>query len=164
MLILAAIFGLLFAPQNADTTPPASAQASLVAVGHGVQIYKCTTTTTDSSKLQWVLQGPEADLFDMATKQPVGTHTAGPTWTWHDGSAVTGKMLATQPSPDPGSIPWLLLETHSSGTPGALASIKYVRRSDTQAGAAPAGGCDAQHQDNTLRVPYQATYTFYTAQ
>jgi hypothetical protein len=44
-----------------------------------------------------------------------------------------------------------------------LTGVTYVRRSDTQAGAAPANGCDAQSQENHVRVPYQATYTFYTS-
>jgi hypothetical protein len=163
MLLFAAALAFLLTPQNTDTTPPAKAQAVLTAVGHGVQIYRCTTPPAETNTLQWVLQGPEADLFDQATKQPVGTHTAGPTWTWADGSSVTGKVIASDPSPDASSLPWLLLEAHASAVPGALAKIRFIRRTDTQAGIAPAGGCDAQHHDNTLRVPYQATYTFYTA-
>jgi hypothetical protein len=158
MLLLA--FILAFVPQGNETLPPVTAQPAYTVVGHGVQIYKCTVK---DSMLQWVFQAPEADLFDSITHQPVGTHTAGPTWTWADHSAVTGTLIASQPSPNPDSIPWLLLEAHSTGTPGALANIKFVRRSDTQAGAAPSTGCDAQHQDNVLRVPYEAVYTFYTA-
>ena len=72
-------------------------------------------------------------------------------------------MVQTHPSDVAESIPWLLLQTHSTGAPsGELMGVTLVRRSDTQAGAAPATGCDAAHQDNMLRVPYQATYTFYT--
>ena len=154
-----------FLPQVPDATIPADAHAKYTVAGHGVQVYKCTAQTqTTPATFKWVFQEPEATLFDITSKQPVGMHSAGPTWTWNDKSAVVGKLLQSKPSPDPASIPWLLLEAHSTGEPGALSDIKFVRRSDTQAGAAPATGCDAPHQDNIIRVPYEATYTFYTAQ
>ncbi len=115
--------------------------------------------------MAWVFQAPEANLYDRSTHQQVGTHSAGPTWTWTDGSAITGKVIQTQPSSKADAIPSLLLETHPTGsTTGALSNITLVRRSDTQAGAAPKDGCDAQHAGITLRVPYAAIYTFYTAQ
>ena len=164
MFFKTALFALILLPQTPTpdpTLPPPNAHVSYTVLGHGVQIYRCTS---QSSGFQWIFQEPEATLFDTTTHQPVGTHTAGPTWTWHDQSAIVGKPLQKQPSPDPASIPWLLLEAHSTGEPGALSNIKFVRRSNTQAGAAPATGCDAQHQDNLIRVPYEATYTFYTAQ
>jgi hypothetical protein len=166
MHFTAAILALsFFLPQTPDTTVPASGHAAFTVVGHGVQIYKCTAQTDATpATFKWVFQSPEATLFDTTSKQPVGIHSAGPTWTWNDKSAVVGKLLQSQPSPNADSIPWLLLEAHSTGETGALSNIKFVRRSDTQAGAAPATGCDAQHQDNVIRVPYEATYTFYTAQ
>ena len=166
MFLTQALFALAFfqAAAPADPTlPPPTAHAELTVIGHGVQIYKCALPNPAAVTFQWVFQEPQADLFDPATHQPVGTHTIGPTWTWHDNSAITGKPLKSQPSPDRANIPWLLLETHSTGGPGTLANIKYVRRSDTKAGAAPDNGCDAQHQDNVIRVPYEATYTFYSA-
>jgi hypothetical protein len=166
MHFAAAMLALFFfLPQAHDTTPPANAHTQLTVVGHGVQIYKCTAQTeAASATFKWVFQSPEATLFDTTSKQPVGVHSAGPTWTWNDKSAVVGKLLQSQPSPNADSIPWLLLEAHSTGEPGALSNIKFVRRSNTQAGAAPVTGCDAQHQDNIIRVPYEATYTFYSAQ
>jgi hypothetical protein len=163
MLPIAAIFALFFLPQAAAdiTAPPANTHAEITVTGKGTQVYKCAV---QNNTYAWVFQEPNADLFDTVNNLPVGTHTAGPTWTWNDKSAITGKILQTSPSSDPAAIPWLLLEVHSIGGPGALAGIKYVRRSDTQAGVAPPQGCDAQHLDNLLKVPYQATYTFYTAQ
>jgi hypothetical protein len=166
MLHTLALLALLASPQTPDATlPPAAAHVRYTLIGHGVQIYQCTASSDAAdAAFQWTLQGPEALLYDPVAKQQVGTHTAGPTWTWNDGSAITGKVLQKQPSADPAAIPWLLLEAHTSGDKtGALTGIVFVRRSDTQAGAAPATGCDAQHRDNVLRVPYQATYTFYTA-
>jgi hypothetical protein len=162
-LLLLALFA---APQTPDATlPPATAHVRYTLVGHGVQIYRCTASPdAPTPTFQWTLEGPEAALFDPAKHEQVGTHTAGPTWTWNDGSAITGKVLQKQPSPDPAAIPWLLLEAHALGDKtGALTGIAFVRRSDTQAGAAPATGCDAANRDNQLRVPYEATYTFYAA-
>jgi hypothetical protein len=165
-----ALLALLFAPranQTPDPTqPPAAAHLRTTAIGRGVQVYHCTATQAEGQPIvfAWTLEGPEAALFDPKTGQQVATHTAGPTWTWSDGSAITGKVLQKQPSPDPAAIPWLLLETHpANDLPGTLNGITLVRRSNTQAGAAPATGCDAQHYDIRLRVPYEATYTFYAA-
>jgi hypothetical protein len=171
MHLLIAVLALLAVPQHGPqtaspqaqdvTVPPATAHVKTTVVGLGVQVYKCAA---QDGKFQWVLETPEATLFDPTTKQSVGTHSAGPTWTWSDGSSITGNVLKKQPSTDPAAIPWLLVQTHDAGTAtGMLTGITYVRRSDTQAGAAPATGCDAQSQENHVRVPYQATYTFYTS-
>jgi hypothetical protein len=140
-----------------DTTqPPAGAQARYTVSGVGVQIYACTASG------RWVLQEPQADLLDPKTKEHVGTHTTGPIWTWSDGSILLGDVVHQQPSA--GSIPWLLLSVQSTGKKGALSDIAYVRRSDTQGGAVPASvTCGANDIGEVLRVPYAATYTFYTA-
>jgi len=168
MLLPLTLLTLALLPaQPADPTlPPANAQVRYTAIGHGVQIYRCTASQPASQPITfaWQFQGPEATLYDTTTGAEIGSHSAGPTWTWKDSSAVVGKLLQSKPSPDPAAIPWLLLEAHSTGEPGALSDIKFVRRSDTQAGQAPTTGCGAQHYDNVIRVPYQATYTFYTAQ
>jgi hypothetical protein len=150
-------------PADDVTQPPATAHVLATVMGRGAQIYRCTATPGEPAALQWKLDGPDATLFDRDTKQKVGTHSAGPTWTWKDGSAITGKVLQKQSSPDAASVSWLLLEAHpANASAGALSDVSYVRRSDTVGGAAPATGCDAQHRDNLLRVPYEATYTFYT--
>ena len=160
MILPLALLALSFAPQAADPTmPPATVQVKLTAEGIGVQIYTCVQK---DGAFQWQFQEPQATLFDRATHQPVGSHSAGPTWTWSDGSAITGTVLQKSPSPDPASVPWLLLEAKPSGdTTGALTGVTMVRRSNTQAGNAPATGCDAQNVDTIIKVPYQATYTFY---
>jgi hypothetical protein len=161
MLLPLALLTLLAAPQTPDATqPPASAHLRYTVEAQGVQTYHCAAQTAG---FQWVFDAPEATLFDTTTHQPIGNHSAGPTWTWSDGSAITGKVLQKQPSPDPAAIAWLLLEATAAGDKtGALTGIAFVRRSNTQAGAAPATGCDAQHQSTILRVPYAATYTFYS--
>ena len=163
MILPIALLVLAAVPQTADPTlPPPSAHVRYTVDGHGVQTYNCSAV---KDGFQWVFEEPAAGLFDPSTHQQVGTHSAGPTWTWNDGSAITGKVLQTTPSPDPASVPWLLLEAHSTGTvTGALTGVTYVRRSNTQAGKAPATGCDAKNVNVVLRVPYQATYTFYSAE
>jgi hypothetical protein len=138
------------------TQPPAGAQARYTVTGKGVQIYACTASG------KWVLQEPQADLIDPQTRDKVGTHSKGPIWTWSDGSILLGQVLQQQPSST--SIPWLLLSVQSTGKKGALSNIAYVRRSDTQGGTVPASAiCGANDVDELLRVPYAATYTFYTA-
>jgi hypothetical protein len=162
MFLPLALLALTVAPQAADTTlPPATVRAKFTVDGVGIQVYNCTLS---NGNYAWTFIEPAATLFDPATKQKVGTHSAGPTWTWNDLSSITGKVLQKQPAANPKDIPSLLLETRSTGDAnGALANIVMVRRSNAQAGQAPADGCDAQHVDVVLRVPYEATYTFYEA-
>ncbi|MDE1155225.1 MAG: DUF3455 domain-containing protein [Acidobacteriaceae bacterium] len=138
--------------------PPAGTQPLVSVQGRGVQIYHCQA---QGAAFSWSLLSPEAALFNDSGLR-VGQHAAGPTWTWNDGSSITGKLLAKQPSPTPGSIPWLLLKASPANEGGKyLADVAYVRRSETQGGEAPDSGCDATHAGALLRVPYTATYTFY---
>jgi len=143
-----------------DTTlPPANTVAKFVTHGTGVQIYNCVAT---GSEFTWTLQEPQADLLLDKSFKHVGTHSKGPTWTWADGSAVTGTVTQKQDAPDPTkSIPWLLLTATSNGTKGALSNVTYVRRSDTDGGVAQTTGCNAQSVNTLSKVPYKALYTFY---
>ena len=143
--------------QTPDATVPTGAHVLQTVLGTGNQIYRCT-------QQQWVFQSPQATLTDVATGEHLGTHAAGPRWTWKDLSAVEGEVSQKLPSPDPASIPWLLLRAHpvAQSQPGFLSAADWVRRSDTKGGNAPAAGCDTAHEGTTLRVPYTATYTFYT--
>ncbi|MGI4830528.1 MAG: DUF3455 domain-containing protein [Janthinobacterium lividum] len=148
------------APMVDITLPPANAITVATAEGRGVQIYRCLP---QSGGLQWVFEAPEATLFQPGSAQQLGTHAAGPTWTWMDGSTISGKVVAKQPSPVANAIPWLLLQTHAAASPsGQLSTVTLVRRSNTQAGSPPQTACDASAAGTTLRVPYQATYTFYS--
>ncbi len=159
------------APQVQDLTLTPTAGAVLVATaeGRGVQVYTCTAQNDNSPNsvsqnggYSWILRGPEAVLYAAAGEKRMGTHSDGPTWTWSDGSALTGKVIAQTPSPEAGSVPWLLLQTQPTGAgKGVLTPVTLVRRSDTQGGTAPALGCDPAHAGTVLRVPYRATYSFY---
>ena len=103
---------------------------------------------------------PDATLFDAQGRQ-IGTPSKGPTWKLANGSEVLGKIIAKQPSPNQGSIPWLLLKVKSHQGSGQLAAATTVRRIETKGGAEPSGGCDAAHKGEVARVGYSATYQFF---
>lgn len=123
----------------------------------GFQVYTCKN---DGGKYGWALKGPDAKLFDKRGKA-VGRHFAGPTWEWSDKSQVTGKVAASVPSPDAGSVPWLLLEATGHSGEGVLSKVTYIQRVNTKDGKAPAGGCDATHEGQETRMAYTADYRFY---
>jgi hypothetical protein len=108
----------------------------------------------------WVLVGPDAKLLDENGKQ-IGSHFTGPTWEWADGSRVVGRPVANA-SPDPGSIPWLLLTATDHQGDGVMKQVSSIQRLSTKGGKAPVTGCDASHKDEKTRTHYTATYYFYT--
>ena len=117
----------------------------------GDQVYSC-----DGS--QWVLAGPDARLRDDAGRT-VGSHSYGPTWTWADGSAVTAKAVANI-SPDPNSIPWLLLRVTGHKGAGVLNNITAIQRLHTKGGKPATQSCTQMNK--TLRAPYTADYYFFS--
>jgi uncharacterized protein DUF3455 len=133
--------------------PPAGESLRAHAHASGQQIYVC-----DGSK--WILSRPDATLFDQAG-QKVGSHFAGPTWRWSDGSQVIGKPIANA-TPDPDSIPWLLLTATSHAGDGVLKNVSSIQRLQTKGGKAPASGCGTSHKGEQARVSYTADYYFYT--
>lgn len=134
--------------QTPSIGAPPGTTLLLHAKGDGVQIYSCTDT-------HWELKAPDARLLD-AHGRVIGRHFAGPTWHLDNGGEVKGKAIAKQPAPDGSSAPWLLVQAVSSS--GSLAGVTYIRRTDTHGGAAPKSACTS----GELRVPYTATYEFYT--
>lgn len=138
------------------TLPPAAQHAMLTLQGQGVQIYTCKPV---SGSTRWVFVAPAARLFD-ASGIEVGSHGDGPVWHLQDGSSVLGKAIAKSPSPDAGSVPWLLVKAVGSDGAGKLAGVEFIRRSETKGGVAPSGKCD---DGAFLRVPYSTTYTFYSS-
>ncbi len=152
---LAISYGAQQAPQKLQ--PPANEQLVLQVHAKGDQIYTCKA---DGDHFAWTLKGPEAKLFDKADKE-IGKHFAGPSWEANDGSRVTGKAVANEPSPDPDSIPWLLVTVVSRSGEGALAHVTSIQRLNTKGGKAPAGGCDAANAGKELRISYSADYLFY---
>lgn len=138
------------------TQAPAGQRAVMTLQGQGVQVYTCKPV---SGTGQWVFVAPAARLFDKDGVE-VGTHGDGPVWHLEDGSSVYGQAVAKTPSPDAGSVPWLLLKAVRTTGAGELAKVEFVRRSETKGGVAPSGGCDV---GALVRVPYEATYTFYSS-
>jgi hypothetical protein len=133
--------------------PPADETLALQARAAGDQVYTC-----DGSN--WVLSGPDAKLFDESGKQ-IGSHFAGPTWEWSDGSRVTGRPVANT-TPDPDSIPWLLLTATQHQGNGVMKNVSSIQRLSTKGGKAPTGGCDPSHKGQEARSHYTAVYFFYT--
>jgi uncharacterized protein DUF3455 len=140
---------------------PAGERVVLRARASGVQIYVCGTDS--DGKPNWSLKAPDAQLRDDKGAL-IGHHGAGPSWKHSDGSEVSGKAAAKVDSPDPGSIPWLLVAvTGHSGT-GVFGAVSHVQRVNTVGGQAPpAATCNpARQKGKEARVPYRADYYFYT--
>ena len=132
--------------------PPASETLAYQARATGDQIYTCDGTAWQSTK-------PDAKLFAESGK-PIGSHFAGPTWEWSDGSRVIGRALANA-SPDPDSIPWLLLTATDHQGEGVMRRVSSIQRVSTKGGKAPTGGCDPSQKGKEARSPYTAVYYFY---
>jgi len=137
---------------------PAGEEVVLSVHASGSQIYTCQAGA--DSKFSWTLKAPEAELRDRKDKV-IGQHSAGPTWTLKDGSAVTGKAVARVESPDPDSIPWLLVTVVSHSGKGLLTNVTTIQRIHTQGGQPPASGCDESHRDAETKSSYTADYFFY---
>jgi hypothetical protein len=137
--------------------PPAGEQLFLTVHAKGDQVYSCKS---DNGQFSWVLKAPDADLFD-ADGNLFGKHFAGPSWMASDMSRVNGKAVANAPSPDPDSIPWLLVHVVSHEGNGVLAKATSIQRINTKGGKAPTSGCDADHASQESRSPYTADYLFF---
>lgn len=143
-----------------DLTPPASAVFLFELGARGDQIYTCAAKPDDPNAFVWTFKAPQAELFN-ARGEVVGTHFAGPTWQGQDGSGVVGAVVARADAPSNNAIQWLLLEAKSHAGSGAFSTITHIQRLDTKGGVAPSKGCDATHEGEQVRVPYEATYAFY---
>ncbi|MGC2332625.1 MAG: DUF3455 domain-containing protein [Candidatus Acidiferrales bacterium] len=137
--------------------PHANERLLLQVHAKGDQIYVCKS---DSAQFAWALKAPDARLFDKNGK-PFGRHFAGPSWEANDGSLVVGKAVGNMPSPDAGSIAWLLVTVVSHDGAGILSRVTTIQRINTRGGKAPASGCDAAHVSREVREPYSADYHFY---
>ena len=159
LVAVATFFALSLAAQQVpqQLQPPAGEQLLLQVHAKGDQIYTCKEGVTEFA---WNLKAPDAQLFDKDGK-PFGKHFAGPSWEASDGSRVVGKAVANVPSPEPDSIPWLLVNIVSHEGSGVLSRATTIQRLNTKGGKAPATGCDAAHAGQELRVPYSADYLFY---
>ncbi|HTD03605.1 DUF3455 domain-containing protein [Undibacterium sp.] len=127
----------------------------------GIQIYECRQSRDDAQKYEWVFKAPEATLLDNAGNK-VGKHYEGPTWESNDGSKVVGEVKGKDNGPDPAAIPWLLLSAKTVTGKGMFSQTQSIQRLYTTAGKAPSAECNARLKGAEERVPYTATYYFYT--
>ena len=120
----------------------------------GFQIYRWNGAT-------WV-STPSATLFaDADYTAQVGTHYAGPTWESNSGSYVKAARKDGC-SPDPTAIPWLLLQSTSTGGPGIFSSVTSIQRVNTTGGLPPT--YSGTTVDESVEVAYTAEYYFYRAE
>jgi Protein of unknown function (DUF3455) len=150
LLTIAVCSVVLLQAQQPSVDPPAGTSLLLTAAGDGSQVYTCTGG-------HWTLKAPDARLLDEHG-QVIGTHFAGPTWRLTDGSEIKGKMIASKPSPDAGSVPWLLLQAVLNSGSGQLANVRFIARTETHGGAAGDQACTSGEK----RISYTAKYSFYT--
>jgi Protein of unknown function (DUF3455) len=153
LLVATSLYAQSVPPQ---LQPPANEQLLLTVHAKGDQIYICQEGAT---QFTWTLKAPDAQLFDKDGK-PFGKHYAGPTWEANDGSSVKGKAAANA-SPDPDSIPWLLVTVIDHKGQGVLSKVTSIQRLNTKGGKAPASGCDSTSAGQEQRVRYSADYLFY---
>ena len=156
VLVCAAAAVLLAGGARAQIPSPiAVSGGTVVASFHaeGAQIYDCKPDA--SGKLVWHFREPIATLLrDGVT---VGRHYAGPNWEASDGSAVTGKMVASVPGSTPRDIPWLKLDVIARRGSGILSGVTTVQRINTRGGGVN-GACDKE--GSYYSVPYSADYVF----
>jgi hypothetical protein len=154
---------LATAPASAQITPPEGNVAFLSLFADGVQIYDSAPDLNNPGAFVWKFTAPSADLFtDASETTHVATHFAGPTWQADaDGSAVVGMLSKSQPSPNPDSIPELLLSAKPHSGVGIFDDVTFIQRLDTVGGLAPAAAPTGDGQE--FQSPYTATYRFYQA-
>jgi hypothetical protein len=145
-------FGPELPPACGSIQVPAGNKVALRVYAVGVQRYRWNGAS-------WDFVEPVAILYaDSNYRVKVGTHYAGPTWD----SILGGKVVAAREascSPDPASIPWLLLRTTSAD--GILSSVTFIQRVNTKGGLAPiAPGAST---GVIAEIPYTTEYYFYRA-
>lgn len=147
---------------DAAIDPPQTVKVATTAFGQGTQDYTCQAL---DGGYGWSAAVPDAMLYggSDATAPQVGTHSAGPTWTWEDGSSVVGdaskKVTITV---DPTAVVWLLMPAKSNAGMGVLTSVSFIQRVSTSGGLAPAASsCSASSVGMVSKSPYHASYYFY---
>jgi hypothetical protein len=153
-LMLTCVESFAAAPEAPESLRPVGQELVMELLASGVQVYECVSN-------EWKFKAPEATLMDRAGR-PMGTHYGGPTWKAPDGSAVVGEVRAKAPAAAANAIPLLLLGAKSTSGEGAFARVSMIQRLETAGGVAPARPCTASQASEVARVPYTATYYFYT--
>lgn len=126
----------------------------------GVQKYRAQAKTNSPGVYEWVFIAPKADLFNSSNVH-VGVHGAGPYWalTPFDSIFAQAYTPAKTATPDPNSVPWLLLMPKTGKDPiGLFHYVSYIQRIATVGGKAPAAA--PQSATDSIDVPYTAIYRF----
>jgi Protein of unknown function (DUF3455) len=137
---------------------PDGNSAYLTVHAKGDQIFHCVQK---AGTYTWKWHAPEAKLYDTQNQTLVGSHGAGPSWAYKDGSSVKAKVAQKIDAPDKADAAWLLLEVTEHKGDGLLAQASYIQRINTQGGVAPLSACDGNHLGSEKRAPYSADYSFY---
>jgi hypothetical protein len=136
---------------------PTGNKAAFALDATGSQVYVCQAS---GAGYAWTLQAPDALLYNNHGKE-VGTHYAGPTWEYKDGSLVVAAKVAAF-TPDPTAVPWLLLQATSHTGKGQMDDVTYVQRLYTVGGLAPdAASCTAEDVGDLSPIEYVATYYYF---
>jgi len=141
----------------AAVAAPAGETLAFSADARGEQIYACRPREDEAARFEWVLDSPQADLFDGDGRK-IGSHYAGPTWESVDGSSVRGRLLA-RATVAADAIPWLLVAASEHHGEGVFDEVTSIQRVDTVGGQPPTPACDVAGEE--LRVPYTAVYRFF---
>jgi len=140
-----------------ELNPPADVTLALALPASGVQSYACAVEKPGAAP-DWAPKGPHALLSEGSSV--VGIHFGGPSWQGLDGSLVKGTKMASAPAPDKSAVVWLLLSGAATGE-GMFGKITHIQRLETVGGKPPQAGCDANHLDTKVLVPYRSNYFFY---
>ncbi|HUB10053.1 MAG TPA: DUF3455 domain-containing protein [Myxococcales bacterium] len=144
----------------AKLAAPRGLRLALQLSASGTQTYACQRGSGGAAG--WSAAVPSAELRRCEpTGAVVGKHSAGPTWTWTDGSRFVGDKAAVRsaPSPEgPQNVAWLAVPRKEGSRSGALAPMVFVQRVDTAGGAPPSTACTP---GQSVSVPYRAVYLFY---
>lgn len=122
---------------------------------NSVQIYTCKTA---AGKYAWTGPDPDA-VMATAGEKLILHHYKGPTWESTDGSLVRASHATHYQATQSGAVDWL--ELTAAGGTRKFARVSNIHRIETSGGVPPASTCDAAHDAEQIRVPYQATYLFY---
>lgn len=122
----------------------------------GEQIFQCSR---DMKGWFWRFETPNAYLFDPATNQALAKHGYRFSFTHNDGSTIYTRIIRVGEN-DGKNIPEALFSVIEHKNNGRLGNVRYVLRTKTSGGM-PTRSCTEARKDQWLKVPFEATYTFY---
>ena len=155
ILLLSVVPAIWAGAATAQVPETLAAPGKVIATFHaeGAQIYECKAGSDGT--LTWTFPEPIATL--LLNGKTSGRHFAGPTWMLSDGSAITGKTVASIPGTTANDVPWLKLNVASHRGNGLLSKATIVQRLNTQGGVLT-GACE--RAGSFRSAAYSADYSF----